>query len=505
MSGAVEEGVVRTRTWSIGLVVIMGVAAACSSSGSTAHVVVTTSTTTAPRLSGSTPTSTAVPTADRSKTPPLVAVSSVGYGTINAPVWYLATANAVPRSSDGLDQQQSPPTVVSENGHWAALVRAQDAVNRGGVTIIDVKSGKEVDRLDVDDARIAAVTWSPDAKAILVSGSDKLYLHRISGATASSAGGDSSYGNRPGVDLGFSTEGSTVTAATRAGLLVVDDVSGHFDPIAQASVIAQLDDGGTPVVLYADTNPSSLHRQAFRAVAGGASRSLSAEFPTSNLQSRACGRFLTWEQRDATSDRWMVYDATDGSEIDVGDASTTRRLDCPVVSPDAKQLAFAFDDGVYVVDLTSRKRTKVAREGAPISWSADAGSLLVDGNGTFVVRADGSGGKKANIGTARTGARSACRIGDTGSVLFVTETGLGLFDVGANSARSVATSTSVGLDQDCTTSSDGTWLLSGSLLVDVRHGTGSTLDYRATKGFPYSPRFRWYGDQLVTPAVALGG
>ena len=480
---------------------IIGVAAGCSNSSDKANVVVTTSTTRGVVPSRSTPTSTAVPSADRTRTPPLIAVSGDAYGNVNAPVWYLANAGAVPRSSSGLDRQQTPPTVISANGRLAAVVRPQDAVNRGGVTVIDVKSGKEVDRIDVDDARILAVMWSPDSKAILVSGSEKLSLHRISGATASSAGGDSTYGNSLGVNVGFSSDGDTVSAATGAGLLVADNRSGYFDPIARTAVVAQLDDGGTPAVLYADTDASSLHRQTFRAVAGGTSRSLSADFPTSNLQSRACGRFLTWERRDGTTYRWMVYDVTDDAEIDVGDASTTRQLDCPVVSPDAKQLAFAFDDGVYVVDLASRKRTKVAREGVPISWSADSASLLVEGNGTFVVRPDGSGGKKANIAPTTTASRIACRVADTGSVLFATESGLALFDVGANSARSVATSTSVGLDANCATSTDGTWLLTGSLLVDVRHATGSTLDYRSTQGFPYSPRFRWYGGQ--SPAAAV--
>ena len=416
---------------------------------------------------GSLSTSSTAPAAARSETPELIAINSIAGTRLTAPVWYLANAGATPTSYSALTAQTTS-TIVANDGRYAAVRRAQDAVNPAGVDIIDVKTGREVDHLDIDEPRVSEIVWSPDDQAVLVQGVSAVYLHKIGGATASGALATFNLATK----AAFASHAGVVSAFTDGALLVVDDKAGHFTTIGSSSVVAQLFSDGEPRAVYVVHNPraAATGQGSYRVVPGKSSQSLKVDFPGSGGKRLACGRFIVWERASFSASRLKLYDVTNDSEIDVGPGTKFSHFNfpCPILSPDGKNLAFQFDDGVYVVGLATAQRTRVAREGAPIAWSSDSQSLAVVGNGVFVVRADGSGGKKANVTPSTHSSRIACRVGDSGLALFSTDTGLALFDVGANSARSMPLDGSSALDPACAISADGQWLLSGALLVDVR-------------------------------------
>ncbi len=450
--------------------------------------------------SGSSASSTTAPATDGSATPALVGINNIVASKLTAPVWYLANAGAAAGSASVLTDSQTTTTIVTDDGRYAVVRRAQDAVNPAGIGIVDVKTGQEVDRLDIDDPRVVDVVWSPDDEAVLVQGTTKLYLHKVSGATAS--GTISAYNIASHVV--FSTRDGVVTAVTNGAFLVVDDSVGHFTAAPHLSALAQLSEQGQPRAVYSIQDPSSAAYHGFRLTTGQSGKDLGADFPTTGTPTVACGRFLVWDHRTFSAGEWRVYDITNDLQIDVGPAGHDQ-MTCPILSPDGKALAFHFDDGVYVVDLATAKRTRVTREGRPIAWSSDSQSLAVVGNGVFVVRADGSGGKQANVTPRTNTQRIACRVADSGLAVFNTDTGFALFDVGANSARSMAVENSSGLDVSCSTSADGKWFLSGNVLVDVANGKATVLHYPDVEGLKTIRWFRWYGDQVVTDPVISAG
>ena len=185
-----------------------------------------------------------------------------------------------------------------------------------------------------------------------------------------------------------------------------------------------------------------------------------------------------------------LYDVQSGMLTNTGTKSAT--CDIPIIpSPNRKAYAVWQQDGVFVIAAGSGAATQVARTGTPIAWSADGGSLLVRANGTFVVKADGSGGADAaaQIDEASKSHYLDCRVADTGSALLMTANGPVLYDIAAGTSAPLPTTD---LGPECSVTPDKEWLVSGSLLVHLTDRKGAVLP-------PYDTR-----EQQATASPASG-
>src|SRR5262249_49138484 len=154
--------------------------------------------------------------------------------------------------------------------------------------------------------------------------------------------------------------------------------------------------------------------------------------------------------------------------------------------------------GVVVVDLSNGKLTTVTRQGKPIAWSKDDSKLLVSGGGTFVVAADGSGGKKASVDL-----QSACVIPASGEVLAgvvdatTTQRELVLYDIASDSARNVGAGQ---ISARCEVSSDGRWLLEYNTLVDLQTAQAGAVTLKTANGSTTSGTLHFAGPSVSEAA-----
>jgi hypothetical protein len=145
----------------------------------------------------------------------------------------------------------------------------------------------------------------------------------------------------------------------------------------------------------------------------------------------------------------------------------------------------------------------VARQGAPLAWSADGDELLVQGNGTFVVASDGSGGKEASVKI-----RAFCEVGAAGKVLAeVTgatqaDSGLVLYDISRNSATKIGEAS---LGRTCDVSKDGGWVVTGTTIVDLEEAAFTQLTRVDSKGSYIRGEPIFPDRSARSPRVVAGG
>jgi hypothetical protein len=174
---------------------------------------------------------------------------------------------------------------------------------------------------------------------------------------------------------------------------------------------------------------------------------------------------------------------------------------CPLLSPDGTRIAYAgsggtADQGVAVQTLTDRGQSApapvaVGREGSPVAWSADSERILVQGNGTFLVRADVPGGTRTSLQLI-SGA-SVCRTPEHGMLIVFQQSAVYALDL----ERGRGTDLGGGFPgPTCSVSADERWVATGTTLIDLRRGASG--DIRPSTARRASYQRLWF---LARPAV----
>jgi hypothetical protein len=194
----------------------------------------------------------------------------------------------------------------------------------------------------------------------------------------------------------------------------------------------------------------------------------------------ACGRFATItattvdDRGYATKVDYGLYDSDSDKVTPISLKAEGAR--CPLASNGGTLVAFESTDGVGVVDLATGTQTPVARQGYPIGWSKDDSKVLVQGNGTFVVAADGSGGKQASIAI-----QDYCTVGKTGAVITSAADprpdgllDLLYYDIASDVAKPIGNGR---LDswESCDVSANGKWVVSDHTVIDLGRGRAATI------------------------------
>lgn len=353
--------------------------------------------------------------------------------------------------------------VFSPDSRYAAVTHAGDAVRKARVELVETDTGRAVETVEVDADQSEVRYWSPDSAAVLVGGR--------------SGTGTYTWGS-------YGVDGSTQTLTSNfvstmpywgrgASQTKVVDCS------TCSRVLQLMTSKGVPVSVAGTRQPSDGGIQAGRYdVDTGAIIRFDGELGSQGLYGEACGRFATINGRSASpggAPIYALYDSDSGRVI-----PSVAPKGCPVVSNDGTRAALGLADGsTSVYDLATGTPVQVARQGVPVAWSKDDSKLVVNGNGTFVVASDGSGGKAASITIT-----TFCSIGATGTLLAVDSTSPGgaalvHYDIATDSAKSLGKGQ---LNAACEVSRDGDWLVSDRTLVDLASGRSATLTVRVTAG-----------------------
>jgi putative cell wall-binding protein len=462
-----------------------------------------------------------------------------------------ATAHEVTAISDA-DQVHGAP-----NGRYIASVHAPTAATRGRIDIVDPASDQVVDSLEYDGGRVPrTVAWSPDGAALAFStGRNRTQeddpdglrttLHRIGGPT--SVGTGDMLASQPRLEqaarrhaFSSNTRGVELVACDyeilaegggefrNARLLVTDQahdqvvfdraensndqracrstqrVAADGTPTAVFRTPDSPDDDG-PRLSVPGEEPRSLDWFTARAEDTGLEESYDwdtvGDLGGSTQWGRVCGELVIMRAAlpGATEPPGYFVHSTV-----TGESALLTRLPvahCPVPSPDGARVAYPtrgnFDGPLEVAELGTGDTHEVANVGRPVAWSADGTELVVRGNGTFVVAADGSGDAEVAAvdlldGNSISGRASYCRAGHSGLILASTGSGgTALLDIAANE---VLAEVDTALNRVCTIA-EGRWVLAGSLLADLRTGTLTELP-RQVANRPLS-QYRWIGPQDV--------
>lgn len=390
--------------------------------------------------------------------------------------------------------------VLSPDSRLAAVEHAGDAVNKARLEIVATDTGQSVATLDVDEDAVKVAAWAPDSTAILASTSSsnsthKMVVFRVDG-TQQIVTADSILG----------TAESLPWIKGPSGTTVVDGCKGcgdaPFQLVSSKGVLAVFDYLRIPGRELVD--PHGVSWGQFDE-AGGTIVPFAGEFgQATGLKDEgifACGRFaVAFKTTSSTQSAYSLYDSDSGKFTPIGYKSVGNR--CPVASKGGTQLAFESTDGVRVVDLATGKQTTVARQGHPIAWSSDGSKVVVMGNGTFVVAADGSSGKAAS-----TTIHDYCVVGNTGVVITTSVSrnpGEGTRPVDLL-AYDPATDTATPLgqgqlvtDSACEVTADGKWVVTDETIIDVGAGHAAVVTMSSGKQNRLLPALHLQGPGFVT-------
>lgn len=403
-----------------------------------------------------------------------------------------------------LDPARGQFLASAPTGDLAAYLQPPTAVAKAAVRVDDVATGQQRDLVELTGQRLVQLWWSPDGRSLVFSDDGGFHVHRLGGPTADLA---VTSGGRPA----FTSD------ATASGVALCSDRIDRTSVfVAQIGVAAAtveqpgLCDGagqtvtaaGDPVGVFV-TPASTLDPQTrvLRASTSGPPTAL----PMTGL---APGTSVRLAANAGPSDPCPggVVRFERGGIVDVttGTATGTPASDsCPVPSPDHRRYAVASSAGpVVVVEAGTAQAIEVAAAGTPVVWTPDGSALAVEGRGTFVVRADGSGARPAAVQIAPgpradQGRGAFCRVGDTGKAVVTTATGPVLYDVAADAAVPLPDATT---GERCWVTPDSRWLVTGTLAVDVPAGRGLALLAPAqSPSVAAYAEHRWVGPQIAFP------
>jgi len=364
--------------------------------------------------------------------------------------------------------------LASPDGRHVAMATMADAVRQARLEIVDVVSGRQEHAWDVDTKSVNLLDWSPDSSAVIAnyqtgqtgSITTALTVFRRDGSRAEAAANEATssgavtqnphwYIGKDGAAYG--AECSPAGYPTGA-CLQTQLVTSKHEPVLLLSDYTQ----------FGRWDPST--------------NTITKLTDDKNTSVRPCGRYGLLNVRGAAT---IVYDA------DTGQSAPAPRItaECPVPSASGSQLAFSGTDGPVVVDLSAATSTNVAREGTPVAWSSDGKSLLVVSNGgSFVVAADGAGGKETSVKLS-----TVCVGGTAGKVVAQSQgtQNAVIYDIGADSAKEVVDGR-VSRSVNCAVTTEGSWTSFRPYLFDVRTGTSGQLAIRTRDGEDISgAKFTW--------------
>ncbi|MEZ5240038.1 MAG: hypothetical protein R2716_14160 [Microthrixaceae bacterium] len=390
------------------------------------------------------------------------------------------------------------------------------AVSGNTFEVTDVETGEVIDTHDFGTDRFGTFIWAPDDSAYFDAAGKPRVLHRVGGGTAS-AESDNQIGQLAFAANDDTTEMLTCFAELTRFTVGDDEDSGEASGTDECDAVAQtFDEDGNPVALYTangklyrlDAGAEPAELLDVGAVSRGTFNEIGLQTCADTVQvvfSGDVGRPpAIYDPRTGSLTETPTIAAEGDVILDEGNA----RL-CPVMSPERDKMAIvAKDSTIQVVDVESGEAVKVAESGDPVAFGSDAETLLVYGNGTFLVAADGSGGEEASAQVSPGGAavREMCAVGSTGKALLLTESGVVLFDIDADEATETP-GTEIG--PGCSTTPDGEYVVTNSLLVRTSDGEAAALPgidvdtgERDTPDSIAPGRvsdYMWFGPQVVTP------
>ena len=269
--------------------------------------------------------------------------------------------------------------------------------------------------VDLDADGVTAWAWSPDSTAVLAaprSGTNGSWVvYRIDGTTQPLTGDALCPDQRQAFLWIRGGSGVTVLQNEVCGMTISDTVQVMTSKGEPVAVLSYLDGGS----LHLDPQGQAQYTGSSGRFDAASGQFIPFEgwFGSNFDHLVGGGRFAILATSESTSGGKVPYglcDSDSGTITPIDLKPETR--DCPIASNQETLVAYEATDGVRVVDLATGNQTPMEREGYPIAWSKNDGTVLVHGNGTFVVAADGSGGKPASIAL-----REYCPAGNTGKVI----------------------------------------------------------------------------------------
>jgi hypothetical protein len=419
---------------------------------------------------------------DLTATPAMFSVNSVGnayalylYGNLSQKAVITPLEATVPTNSS-----IPVPYRLSPDQRFIAVALDGDAVRKPRLQILATDTGKAVLTSEVDVDKLYVDSWSPDSTAVMARSTSQAAVYHLDGRIE---------------QLGYKYVGWWATGTK--GVV--------FVPSQQLSITSQLVDSKHATVLLRDVraaNPTSdvptvatrLDFATGKQTLLGGNYSLGGHLwdPGKCGRFALLGRWTPGRPPGSSSVDRAIYDADSGKLVPVHMPTTDEG--CPLASNGGGKAAFVSNTGVGVVDLTSGKEATIARTGRPLAWSKDDTHVLVVGDdGTFLVAADGSGGKKASTQLGR-----YCPLDHTGKVLYATGANQGLekekiflYDLATDSATQIGTGRFSSIES-CEVSADEKWAVTGSLVVDIANGHATTwapLDANG-RSFPLTVHLR---------------
>lgn len=353
--------------------------------------------------------------------------------------------------------EQTESFLLSPDGAVAAVGRAGDAVRDARVELISMETGEALQTFEVDSDTLRVERWSPDSQVALVRGETGLFTYRLDGETKEVTGSRDTY------DVWATGESGTVA-------LTCEDCSG----------VQAIGASGTPVAIAVSGRGDTVVAGTFD-VDAGKIVPFDGVWGSAPAYARLrCTGFVPMSAQIGDVEENALYDVDGGRVIQV--EGEMRSETCPVTANDGSKAAMAMQDGsVVVVDSASGETTQVARQGSPMAWSADDSTVVVNGNGTYLVAADGSGGGEASIDI-----QSACPLDEPGTALVavagspgVSTAELALYDIDADSAVTLG---ALAMGAGCEVSEDGGWALTDDLLIDLEELVATRLDRQDADG-----------------------
>ncbi len=383
---------------------------------------------------------------------------------------------------------------LSPDNRYAAVEHSGDAVRKARLEIVATDTGKPVvsKQLDADTVRVAA--WSPDSTAVIAgaqtgTAASEWAVYRVDGSSQPLTNDYSGLqplraGDTNWIKWAHGQAGSTPVGSSIGVLAIAQLMASNGNPVLLVRSYAGTANVPAPAGVFdIDKRQSVPFSGAFASVES-----------VGTINASSCGRFSVVHlvvPAPTPSDRFAthIYDGlfdSDTAKI-TPIASKAQSSHCPVVSNGGSLVAFEATDGARVVDLASGKQTQVARQGFPIAWSKDDKSVVVQGNGSFIVAADGSGGKQASIPI-----QGYCIVGTTGTLI---TTGTTVFnssgtaelldyDIATDSARTLGKGNlGPGYSPTCQVSADAKWVVAGTNVIDVANGHSGVVQMKLNKSY----------------------
>ena len=335
---------------------------------------------------------------------------------------------------------------MSPDLRHVAVTSRGDAVRGARLEIVSASTGEIEAAFETDADLVTVQQWAPDSSTLV------LWQRRASETTFGAYRVDGTE-----IDLGSDriVSISRLVWATKRGVVTAM----IWEPSSTPPITLRASDGELVLVTqgyniehgYYDTATEEItpHGEGY-------------------VTRQACGRFALLDRPTESGREVAVFDADTREVVEVGtgDPGPT----CPVASNDGTQVAVEIDGGVNVVDLDTGRSRQVARQGLPLAWGGDDTSLLVSGNGLFVVAADGGGGGEASVDLGS----YACIVGTTGTIITVDQQRVVVrYDIATDSSEVLGVGSPIQREHLCQVSTDRKWLLVNTTLVDLAGGHAS--------------------------------